>query len=311
MLLLIKNQRIKKRNILHYLVNYCGVNPIIHKRLLEEIKKSTKININKQDINGNTPLHVAVNNNNNVIARILEEKGADKSIKNNNGDYVVSDSQETIEQNIREDTIMKHSPEKTIFLQKQDSKEVDKVLQNIIKQFSPATCDNITTIHRTSHDNETADHETNDQFKRTNVGDERDDGDRFIENLFEKLNQHSQKGGTNDNIVQNINSQINDKIDNKTNLSTETFVSNIMSQIKGGDGNGSDDGNEKNNLEGGSNKMIFNRKISSFADSSIGGASSHLFDTYNDSNSYSAEYSEFARAVKNQKMNYINKLLMK
>lgn len=42
-------------------------------------------NINFQDDDGNTPLHIAIENDLYISMKILIEKGADKNIKNNDG----------------------------------------------------------------------------------------------------------------------------------------------------------------------------------------------------------------------------------
>jgi ankyrin repeat protein len=56
--------------------------------LLEKMQDSSKNIIDIQNNQGNTPFHLAVNNNYNQIAQILDKAGADKTIMNDNGEFV-------------------------------------------------------------------------------------------------------------------------------------------------------------------------------------------------------------------------------
>jgi hypothetical protein len=55
--------------------------------------KDLKQYINKQDINGNTALHIATNKQDNIIAGLLELYGADKNKVNNNNEIITSSSE--------------------------------------------------------------------------------------------------------------------------------------------------------------------------------------------------------------------------
>ena len=56
--------------------------------LLQKMKDSNKNIINAQNNEGNTAFHLALLNNNNLIAQILDKAGADKTIRNNKGEFV-------------------------------------------------------------------------------------------------------------------------------------------------------------------------------------------------------------------------------
>ena len=57
-------------------------------KLLQKMKENGKNIINLQNNEGNTPFHLALINNNNLIAQMLDKAGADKTIRNNNGEFV-------------------------------------------------------------------------------------------------------------------------------------------------------------------------------------------------------------------------------
>ena len=72
--------------ILHQAVLEDNVEMVIS--LLEKMKESDKDIIDIQNNKGNTAFHLAILNNNNTIAEILDKAGADKTIRNNDGEYV-------------------------------------------------------------------------------------------------------------------------------------------------------------------------------------------------------------------------------
>jgi len=80
------------RNILHYLVIY-AYNLTFDNILMQFLNHyDVKDLLNKKDKLGNTPLHYAVLFQNDELANLLIDKGADKSIKNNAGEYVATDN---------------------------------------------------------------------------------------------------------------------------------------------------------------------------------------------------------------------------
>ena len=89
----IEDEDIYGRNILHYLVifnNYMSFQNLFM-NLLENKSKLKKI-INKQDKLGNTPLHYAVMFDLNNVADLLIKNGANSKLKNNEGDYIQTDN---------------------------------------------------------------------------------------------------------------------------------------------------------------------------------------------------------------------------
>lgn len=72
--------------ILHQAVMENNIDMVIS--LLEKMKESNKNIIDVQNNDGNTAFHLAILNENNAIAQILDEAGADKTIRNNDGEFV-------------------------------------------------------------------------------------------------------------------------------------------------------------------------------------------------------------------------------
>jgi ankyrin repeat protein len=72
--------------ILHQAVMENNIDMVIS--LLEKMKESNKNIIDSQNNDGNTAFHLAILNENNEIAQILDDAGADKSIRNNSGEFV-------------------------------------------------------------------------------------------------------------------------------------------------------------------------------------------------------------------------------
>jgi len=94
------------RNFLHYFVLYSNYE-IINDYLMQ-ILKNTKIcsvrdAINKKDVLGNTPLHYAVMMNDTALATLLVNRGANKKIKNNDGEYIDTDEHYASENSARSD----------------------------------------------------------------------------------------------------------------------------------------------------------------------------------------------------------------
>lgn len=72
--------------ILHQAVMENNIDMVIS--LLEKMKESNKNIIDVQNNDGNTAFHLAILNENNAIAQILDEASADKTIRNNDGEFV-------------------------------------------------------------------------------------------------------------------------------------------------------------------------------------------------------------------------------
>ena len=72
--------------ILHQAVKENNIEMVVS--LLEKMKDQDKNIIDVQNNEGNTSFHLAILNNNNQIAQILDKAGADKTIRNNEGQFV-------------------------------------------------------------------------------------------------------------------------------------------------------------------------------------------------------------------------------
>lgn len=72
--------------ILHQAVKENNIEMVVS--LLEKMKDENKNIIDVQNNEGNTAFHLAILNNNNQIAQILDKAGADKTIRNNEGQFV-------------------------------------------------------------------------------------------------------------------------------------------------------------------------------------------------------------------------------
>ena len=84
-------------NILHHIVMNNDIETLIS--VLKHVSSfslfSTSI-INRRNMNGDTPTHIAVRNNNEEIASILENAGADLNIKNRRGEHVSRDDSDNV-----------------------------------------------------------------------------------------------------------------------------------------------------------------------------------------------------------------------
>lgn len=151
-------------NILHYFViNFNKLNRDDAKLFLAKLTSmpliSKLINV-KNNIDGNTPLHIAVAHDLDDIADELIKYGADKNITNKNNEYVAKDSEtENITKNnfekniVYDDQYKKHSNSNVnnniygdkytnsknnnsnVFIQKKNEKQPDSIIDNIVKLF--------------------------------------------------------------------------------------------------------------------------------------------------------------------------------
>jgi len=72
--------------LLHIAVNENNIEMVI--KILEKIQNSDTDILNKQNNEGNTPFHLSIKNGNNDIAVLLDQMGADKTIRNNDGEFI-------------------------------------------------------------------------------------------------------------------------------------------------------------------------------------------------------------------------------
>lgn len=116
------------QTILHYLCSIDDEELIIS--LLNNIKNNNDKNviyefINKQDINGNTALHIASSRGNNIVARILELYGANPNIENNKHQVINVTSESDEEIKCGDEIKMKELINKLTRPTKQEIKNVD------------------------------------------------------------------------------------------------------------------------------------------------------------------------------------------
>jgi hypothetical protein len=77
------------RNAIHYMALFSPHSAVIRQKLAKLLETGLDSSyLNKQDSEGNTPLHLAVAVRNNKLAKLMEKNGANRSIKNKYGDYV-------------------------------------------------------------------------------------------------------------------------------------------------------------------------------------------------------------------------------
>ena len=158
------------KNILHHLskVNNSENNNLIEKVLA---LNSSSDFINKQDNQGNTPIHCSVLNNNMSMCQTLIESGGNKKIKNNEGLFVEttedrSDFSENIQQPLSE-KVMEGGREKVVgerknkFLKENrslnsrvsvESRELAKLLQNQASEIHDRVKNKIMEIMKVSQE---------------------------------------------------------------------------------------------------------------------------------------------------------------
>ena len=81
------------QTVLHYLCDINNEECIMNvlSRLQDKLKEREMQDfINTQDKNGNTAMHIAINNDNNIIARLLDLYGTNKHISNNKNEIISS-----------------------------------------------------------------------------------------------------------------------------------------------------------------------------------------------------------------------------
>jgi hypothetical protein len=86
-----------KCTVLHYVCKFCNSIPhvdIVINKILSSSNVSTFINL--QDETGNTPLHIALENDNHELCNILIQAGANPQIKNHKGKYILTDDEPVI-----------------------------------------------------------------------------------------------------------------------------------------------------------------------------------------------------------------------
>ena len=78
-------------NIVHHIVLKNDVKTLVS--VLNCNRVNVRSLINQQNIDGDLPMHIAVRNENEEIAKMLDNAGTNKSIKNNNGENIQKSDQ--------------------------------------------------------------------------------------------------------------------------------------------------------------------------------------------------------------------------
>lgn len=135
------------RNALHYMVSYASYNKCIRAKLEEILNGGVdKRCVNLQDnVDKNTPLHIAVASGDDAIADLLIANGADKSLKNKYGDFV-KDEPEQEKKNCNTNVFIKAANGPS-------NDEINKRLDNIVKLFATRS-ENSDTIGFDRHEAE-------------------------------------------------------------------------------------------------------------------------------------------------------------
>ena len=135
------------RNALHYMVSYASHNKCIKAKLEEMLTGGVDKNcINQQDnIDKNTPLHIAVAAGDDAIADLLIANGANKSLKNKYGDFV-KDEPELPKKNCNTNVFIKAS-------EGPSNADVNARLDHIVKLFATRS-ENSDTIGFNRHEAE-------------------------------------------------------------------------------------------------------------------------------------------------------------
>jgi hypothetical protein len=232
--------------LLHHLVSCCTNNNNNDKCLsaLSKVLSSPSVSkfINIQNSNGTTPILLAVQENNELVANLLDEAGADTTIADNSGNYLhskdMSDNksfnvsetpnEQKCVNNLIKIVISKVEPElSTLNLSSSVNDNnlneplvSEKVLQKLAKTFANSKLDDVSSLGLSSSENYL-------------------DTDRFINFLSDKYNK--QKSRNNTDLIEKIyklnldNHNVNDNDDvsvSDDNLSTETLVKNVVNNLK-------------------------------------------------------------------------------
>jgi hypothetical protein len=116
------------KTILHYILHNYNSMPEAHNIIATILSRNDVRNyINKrEDVSGDTALHIAARNGNNHICAMLIKAGADPKIRNSNGLYIISESEP--------DNIL--SPSRTIHYSDSDNVHTDEeAVRNLLNGF--------------------------------------------------------------------------------------------------------------------------------------------------------------------------------
>jgi hypothetical protein len=193
------------KTVLHYLVIFSTYNRDVARTLANILDKSDVSSaVNITDNKGNTAAHYAADLGNNVLVDALKAKGADLSIKNNDGFFIGTDTEQDTERVYtkpvtRSSTLSKTrhsatSPSKNIFIPCGSASETDnleKQLDNIVKMFVRTPADSTTdtmNLNMTTKTDMSIKRDTND------VSTDDVNTDEFIQNVLKKFKSVSTSG---------------------------------------------------------------------------------------------------------------------
>jgi hypothetical protein len=294
------------KNVLHYMIQYADYNEIIGSKLIEILESGVHEScVNHQDCDGNTPLHVAVQTNNDAIVVLLEKNGADKTIKNNNGDYV-----EEICENDEQPSEQSNVNFKTNIFIKTERKDGD-TLGNMMKLFNAGRDNEIPTetigFNRQDAENEDTilTFDVHDNPAVNPVVQNRPVLSDLNTLDYTNQNQPSVKSVD----VSNVGSNVGSDNEAPVSLDTDIFINDIFTRLKRE--NPQQTPQQYQQMGGKkSRKNTFNRKITTYSDVNLysdtnlseGGnlSSSNMSSSNYDFESSISDLSEYAKE-KNQK----------
>jgi len=266
------------KNALHYMVQHADYNECINNKLVEVLEKGGIHSscINHQDCDGNTPFHLAVQNGNDQLATLLEKCGADKSIRNNEGDYIEEiKEEESGEQNVKYST--------NIFIKTENKPassrlgSIMNLLNNKREQENPTE-----TIGFNRQDAENDDSiltfDVNDSMHNTNKP------------QIPQMKQHHMPQPMHQSMPPMPQSNDTNVVDNKANnlpvsADTDMFINDIFSRLK--------QNNTQQTGGASSRRNTFNRKITTYSDVNLSEGGDLSTSNYNFESSIS-DLSEYA-----------------
>lgn len=180
------------KTVLHYLVIFSTYNRDVARVLANILDKSDISSaINIKDSRGNTAAHYAADLGNGVLVEALKAKGADLSIKNKDGFYIGTDTEQDTERVYTRPTTKVRdvgSPSKDIFIPcgsaASESENLGRKLDNIVKLFVRTPAESTTDTMKFNMTTKT-DMSVKREGDDVSTGDI--DTDEFIQNVLKKF----------------------------------------------------------------------------------------------------------------------------
>ncbi|ARF09035.1 ankyrin repeat protein [Catovirus CTV1] len=234
---LIKNVGAKDKDgltLLHYLIiNYSKINN--PDKILDNILNNKNIGsfINAQDnINKNTPLHLATSYGLDDVVEKLIAKGADKTVLNNKNEFVGTDNENNVVTDKQND----------IFLKKNTSSGLENAINNIVSLF----------LGSKAQPSSEASLKMTDDLKSYKINNETTVSENITPSVINKIiqNKNTNRNANDDDI--DTNSIIRDVIKKNGNQmsdaknDTSDFIQNVISNIKSQNANKTQSGGSNN-----------------------------------------------------------------